>query len=207
MGVGSRARFQTSTYRSKGALSRCAQDADDRRTNRKENSDSKNAVDPLRDVRDRMTEEIAAQDHGSHPKNAAENVERNVAPVRHPRRARNRRTKRANDRNKPRENNGAAAVLLVEIMRPLQMAAPKEKRIFAPVECRSRRAPDPVANLVAYDSAGHHRQKQELQRNYAAGGKNARSDEQGISGEEKADKKARFDKNDCADERGAARAD
>ena len=87
------------------------------------------------------------------------------------------------------------------------MAAPEEKRVFAPVKCRSRRAPDPVTNLIAHNRAEHHRRKQPLERDYASGRENSRGDQQGITRKEEADKKSGFDENDGADQRRAAVVD
>ena len=89
----------------------------------------------------------------------------------------------------------------------LEMTAPEKKRIFAPVQCRSRGTPDPVANLIAGNRAKHHRRKQPLERDYAGGRENARGNQQGITGKEKAYEESSFDENDRADERRAAAVD
>ena len=92
-------------------------------------------------------------------------------------------------------------------MRALQMTAAEKERIFAPVKCRSRRAPDPITNLIAHNRAQHNWRKQPLERDYASGRENSRGDQQGITRKEEADKKSGFDENDRADERRAAVVD
>src|SRR5690242_13223001 len=140
-----------------------------------------------------MSKRIASKDQGSYPENASKNVERNVTPVRHFGRACNGWTKRSNDWNKTREDHGPPTVLLIKIMRALQMAAPKEKGVFAAVKRRACRPPDPVADLIARNRAQHHWEKQPFERDYAGGRKNARSYQQGITGQEETDKEPGFD--------------
>src|SRR6266566_3579007 len=154
-----------------------------------------------------MPERIAAQDHGADPEDAAKNVEEQIAGIRHFRSASYRRAERANDRYKAGEDDGAAAIFFVEVMSALEMASPKKQRIFAAIQSGACRAADPIANLITYDSAEHHRDKQPSQGDDAAGRKNARGDQEGISGKEKADKETGLDKDDGANERGAPRAD
>ena len=50
-------------------------------------------------------------------------------------------------------------------------------------------------------------EQQRAQRNSGGGGKNPRGDQQGIAGQEKADKETGFDKNDATNERRTAGAD
>ena len=76
-------------------------------------------------------------------------------------------------------------------MSALEMASPKKQRIFAAIQSGACRAADPIANLITYDSAEHHRDKQPSQGDDAAGRKNARGDQEGISGKEKADEETR----------------
>src|SRR5216684_228199 len=149
-----------------------------------------------------MPERIAAQDHGAHPENAAEDIESEVTSVRHSGSAGYRRAERSNDGNEAGENHGAPAILFVKIMGALEMAFPKEERIFAAIQCRTGGPADPVADLVADDGAEHHGDKQPSQGDDAAGGKNARGDQQGISGKKKADEETGLNENDGANERG-----
>src|SRR5205823_4007349 len=100
-----------------------------------------------------------------------------------------------------------AGMIERRITTALQVAAPEKERILAPVERRSRRAADPVTDLVAHGCAKHDRQKQKLKRNYAARRKNTCGDEQGIPRKKKADEESGFDKNNRADEWGTAGAD
>src|SRR5262249_48001815 len=111
-----------------------AQHTDDRRQEGKNDDNRNHVMDALRNVGNQMAEKITAKDHGPDPEDAAKNIERQVAPIRHLRRARHRRTKRSHDGHKARENHGSSAILFVKIMRALQMAASKKQRIFAPVE-------------------------------------------------------------------------
>src|SRR5215469_3209491 len=185
-------------------LAPCAQDADDCRQDRKNDHHGDHVMNALRNVRNQMAKEITAKDHGSNPEDAAKNIECQISSIRHLRRAGNRRAKGANDRHKTSKNHGSAAIFFVKIMRALQMAAPEEKRIFAPVKRRSRGTPDPVADLVAGNRAKHHRRKQPLERNYARGRENAGGNQQGITGKEKAYKESSLDENNRANQRRAA---
>src|SRR5437879_2776509 len=142
-----------------------------------------------------MPERIAAQDHGADPEDAAKNVEEQIAGIRHVRNAGYGRAERANDRYKAGEDDGAAAIFFVEVMSALELASPEEERIFAAIQRRARRAADPIADLIAYDGAQHHGDKQPSQWDDAARRKNARSDQEGISGKEKADEETGLNKN------------
>jgi len=160
------------------------------------------------DIGHRVSEGIPAQYHGANPQNATADVEGDVACIGHFRRARDRGAKRSNDGNEPREDNGTATIFFVEIVGALKMAAAKEKGVFAAIEGGSRGPSDPVADLIADDGAKHDREKEPFEGNSVRqGGENAGSDEQGITREKEAHKKAGFDKNDDADKRGAAGAD
>src|SRR6266481_8763081 len=154
-----------------------------------------------------MPERIAAQDHSAYPEDAAEDIEGEVTGVGHFGCAGDRRAERSNDGHEARENHGAPAILFIEIMGALEVASPEEERIFTVIQSRACGPADPVANLVAEDSAEHHWDKQPSQGDDAASGKNASRDQEGISGEKKADEETGFNKNDGTDERGAARAD
>lgn len=184
-----------------------SQDADDGRHDRKKNHDGDYVVDTLSDIGNQMTEKIAAEDHRSDPEDAPEDVERQVAAVVHLRRAGYRGTKRSNDGHKAGQNHSPPAVLLIKIVGALEVAAPEEERIVAAIERRPRRTSDPIADLVADDSAEHHRQEQQPQRDYASGGEDARGDEQGISWKKEADKESCFHKNNRADKGEPAGAD
>src|SRR6266404_170632 len=153
-----------------------------------------------------MPERIAAQDHGAYPEDAAEDIESEVSGVGHFGGAGYRGTERPNDGYEASENHGAPAILFVEIMGALEMAFPEEERIFTAIQSRACGPADPVANLVADDSAEHHGDKQPSQWDNAASGKNACGDQEGISGKEKADEETGLDKNDGANQRGATGA-
>src|SRR2546429_9333466 len=127
-----------------------SQDADDRRHDRKKNHDSDNVVDAPGDIGHEMTEKIAAEDHRSHPEDAAEDVKRQVSAVWHPRRTRDRRTKRPNDGNKACQNHSPSPVLLIKIMRALEVAATEKERVLAAIERCPRRTSNPVTNLVPH---------------------------------------------------------
>ena len=73
-------------------------------------------MDALADVRNGASEEIAAEDHGADPKNAAENVVDEVTGVRHQRGTGDRGAKRANDRDEPSENDGFAAIGFIKVV-------------------------------------------------------------------------------------------
>jgi len=163
-------------------------------------------VNPLADVRNGTPEEVPAENHRANPKNAAESVVDQVTGIRHPRSAGNRWTKGANDGDEARENDGFSAIGFIEVVCALEMALAEEERVFAIVQRGACGATDPIANLVADDGAEHNRQQKPLQGNDTRGGKDAGGHEQGIAGEEEADKEAGFDQNDQADEQSSAGA-
>src|SRR2546430_6048337 len=99
----------------------------------------------LADVRNPRTQRIATQDHAAYRKNAAADVEKQISRIGHFCGAGHGRTKGADNRNKSRQDHSPAAVLLIKIMRALQVAAAKEKRVFPFVEGRTCAAPNPVA--------------------------------------------------------------
>src|SRR6267143_6335363 len=126
-----------------------------------------------------------------------------TAGIRHFRSAGDGRTERSNEGDEASEDHGADAIFFVEIMSPLKMAAAEEERVLAAIESGARRAADPIANLIANNRAKHNRQQEPLEGNHAGRGENAGGDEQGITGQEKADEKASFDEDDRADQRSA----
>src|SRR6266404_1803716 len=103
------------------------QDANDSGKNRYNGDDGNDVVDVFTDVGYRAAETVAAENHGAHPENSAENIERQIATVGHAGCASDRRAECSNDGNKTREDDGAAAVLFVEIVCALQMATPEKK--------------------------------------------------------------------------------
>lgn len=160
------------------------------------------------DIGYRVSQRIAAENHRADPQNASADVERDVTGIGHLCGTGHRRTKRSNDGNKPREDYCPAPIFFVEIVGALEMAASKEQGVLTAVESCSRRPADPVADLIADNGAKHDREKEPFEGNpVRQGGKNAGGDEQGITGEKEAHKKAGFDENNDADERGAAGAD
>src|SRR5258708_11525106 len=152
-----------------------------------------------------MPKRIAAQDHGAHPEDAAEDIESEETGVGHSGGAGYRRAERSDNGNEARENHRAPAILFVKIMGALEMASPEEERIFAAIQCRACGPADPVADLVSHDRAEHHGDKQPSKGDDAARGKNACGDQEGISGKEKANEETSLNKNDCANERSAPR--
>jgi hypothetical protein len=92
-------------------------------------------------------------------------------------------------------------------MGPLKVAAAKEERVFAAIQSRAGGPADPIADLVADDSAEHHWDKQPSQGDDAAGRKNTCRYQEGIPRKEKPDEETGLNKNDSANERGAASAD
>src|SRR6266849_1248302 len=130
-------------------------DADQCWKHRNHDNNRNDVMDALADVRNRAAQRVAAENHGADPKNPAKNVEDQVAGVRHLRGASDGRAEGSNDGNEAREDDGPAAIFFIEVMGALKVAAPEEERVFAAVESRPRRAANPVANLVAHNSAKH----------------------------------------------------
>src|SRR5262245_23593128 len=126
----------------------------------------------LADVGDGAAERVAAENHGTDPEDPTENVERHIAAIGHARCSCHRWTERSNDRNKACEDHGAAAVLLIEFVRALQMAAAEEERILALVKSSAGGAADPVANLVSDNGAKHDWQEEPAQRDDIGSSKN-----------------------------------
>ena len=85
-------------------------------------------------------------------------------------------------------------------MGPLKVASPEEERIFAAVQRGTRRAANPVADLVTYNGAKHDRQEKPFEWDHAGSGKNSSGHQQGIPRKEKSHKKTGFNENDRADE-------
>jgi hypothetical protein len=181
--------------------------ADDGRKDGNHGNDDDDVVDILADVRDQASEGVAAEKHRGDPKNAAKNIEDQIARVGHLRSAGDGRAKCAHDRHEAREDDCAAAVFFIEIVSTLQMAAAKKEGVFALVERCARGAPNPVANLIADNRAENSRDQQPSKRNDSTIRQNPRSDEQRVAGEEEADKETSFNKYDGTDERGSAGAD
>src|SRR5258708_32859005 len=103
-----------------------------------------------------MPEKIAAQDHGAHPEDAAEDIESEVASVGHSGGAGYRRTEGSKDGYKAGENHRADAILFVKNVGALEGASPEKERGFATVQFCARRATEPITNLVPHDRAEHH---------------------------------------------------
>src|SRR6201998_4021649 len=110
------------------------QNADDSGKDRDQDHHRDHVVDVLADVGHGAAERVAAKNHGAHPEDASQNVVAKIPAVGHARGASHRRAKGSNDGSETREDYGAAAVLLIEIMSALQMFAAEEERVFALVE-------------------------------------------------------------------------
>ena len=83
-------------------------------------------------------------------------------------------------------------------MRALEVAAPEKDRILTAVQGRSGGPANPIANLIARNSAEHDRKQKPLKRDNACGREDAGSDQQRITWKKKANKKAGFDEDDGA---------
>src|SRR4029077_16665611 len=105
------------------------------------------------DVGDLPAKKIPAENHAPAPQKSSGHVVRKIAAVRHLCCTCHRRTKRPNDGNKTREDDGLAAIFLVELVSALQVAFAEDKRILAPIESLARLPTNPVANLVAHNRA------------------------------------------------------
>ena len=104
-----------------------AQDANDGREDRDDSDHDDDVVDFLADVGDGAAEEIAAENCGGDPGDAADDVEHHVTRIRHFRGAGDRWAEGADDGDEAGEDDGAAAVLFVELMSALKMAAAEEE--------------------------------------------------------------------------------
>ena len=164
-------------------------------------------VKVLADVRDARTGQVTAEQHAADPQGSAKDVVEKVGRVAHLRRTSDRGAERANDGNEARQNHGAAAIFLVKLMGPLQVAATEEKGVFAAIESRTRRTPNPVAELVTNDGAQDAWKKQPAQGNHVLAGEDARGDQQGVAGKKKANEEPGFHEDDGANERGSSPAD
>lgn len=181
--------------------------ANNGREYREEDHHGDHIVDVLADVGNEMAKRITTENRGPNPEDATKSVEKQIARVGHSCGTRDRGTERSNDGNEARENYGPASVFLVENMGALEMAAAEKQGIFAAIKGRASGAANPIADLITYDSAEHHRKQKPLERNDPCVGENARGDQKRITGKKKADKETGFDKDDGADERSASRAD
>jgi len=164
-------------------------------------------VNVLADVGDEMAERITAKDCGGNPEGAAKSIEQQIAPIRHICSAGDRWTERSNDGDEAGENHGPATVFFVKVMGALEMAATEEERILAAVNGSPRGTANPVADLVAGDSAKHDGEEKPLEGDNASIGEDARSDQKRITWKKKADKEPGFNKDDDANEGSAAGTD
>src|ERR1700751_4549351 len=120
------------------------QNADDSGKDRDQDHHRDDIVDVLADVGHGAAERVAAKNHGAHPEDASENVIAKILAVGHARGAGHGRAKGSNDGSETREDYGAAAVLLIEIVSALQMFAAEEERVFALVQRGACGAADPI---------------------------------------------------------------
>jgi len=182
-------------------------DADDRWKNGKYDHDGNDIMNAFTNIRHRPAQRVSTENHGADPKNPTKNIEGQIAGIRHLCRAGNGRTERSNDRNETREDDGPATILFVEFMGALKMASSEEKGVFAAVQGRTRRAADPIPNLIAHDGAKHDRQEKPLEGNHAGSRENSGSYQQGITRKKKTYKKTGFNEDDRTNEGRAAGAD
>src|SRR5882672_1490356 len=152
------------------------------------------------DVRHARTKQIATQDHGANPKYAAENIKKQITRIRHARSARDGRAKCANNGDETRQNYGSSAVLFVELVRALQMASAKQKRVFPFVKSGASAAANPVSQLVAKNGAQDAGKQQPLNRHNILSSKNSGSDQERIARQEEANKQAGLDKKNAAND-------
>lgn len=161
----------------------------------------------LANVGDEMAERIAAKNGGADPKDSAEGIEEQIAGIGHSGGTRDRRTERPNDGDKARQNHGTAAIFFVEGMRALQVAPAEKEGILAAVEGGSRGTANPIADLIARNSAEHNWQQKPLEGDYACVGEDASGDQKRVTREKKSDKEAGLYKDDKANEGSASGAD
>lgn len=178
--------------------------ADDGWKYREDGDHGNHIVNVLPNVGDEMPKRVSAKDGGGNPQSAAEKIKKEIARIRHLCGARDGRTKRSNDGDESGENHGAATVFFVEVVGALEMAAAEEKGIFAAVEGCSSGTSNPVANLIAGDSAKHDWPEKPLEGDDARVGKDPGGDEKRVTGKKKSHKEAGFDEDDGANERSAS---
>src|SRR5215469_8850075 len=118
-------RFLGSSDSAGSGLAAGFQIADDGRQEGKKNHHGDHVMNALADIWNGAAQGVAAQNHGTHPEDAAEDVIDEITRVRHFRRPGDWWAKRANNGHKTRKDDGAPAVFLVEIMRALQVAPPE----------------------------------------------------------------------------------
>ena len=115
------------------------------------------------DIRDAAAQKIADRCHQQNPKNAADHVEGKETAVAHPPHTGDRRRKRADDRNKSRQNNGLAAVFFKKIMRTLNVVLLEKERVFAIEKPGANEITDGIARAVSENSGSH---EQRVQKKY-----------------------------------------
>jgi hypothetical protein len=179
---------------------------DDGRQNRNKDNDCNDIVDVLGNIRNEMAQGKAPQDGCANPEDAANSIEQQITGVGHFGGAGNGRAERSNNGNKTREDDRPAAVLFVEIVGALEMAAAEKERIFAAVKGSACGAANPVPDLVTGNGAKHDRKQKPLEWNNACGGKDTCGDEKRVARKKKANKKTGFYKDDRANKRSASRA-
>jgi hypothetical protein len=80
----------------------------------------------LADVRNEMSQRVPAQDRSANPANTADNIEEQIARIRHLRGTGDRRAERSHDGHKARENYGPATIFRIEIVSALEVAPAKK---------------------------------------------------------------------------------
>src|SRR5687767_1808438 len=97
---------------------------------------------------DHASEEVPGEHHARDPERSADDAERQKFYVRHFSSSDNERSKRADDRYEPREDDGLHAVLFKEVFCFCDTARLKDERAFAIEKRLAHHASGPVAGTV-----------------------------------------------------------
>src|SRR5687767_8533552 len=134
---------------------------DDPRQNRQEDHHENNLFDVPIDPGHPAAEEVAGEQHGPYPEQAAEDVVEHEVPIPHLGDPRHDRRKRANDWHESRENDRLATMLFVELVGPVQVLLVEEAGVLPGEDAGTGLSPDVVADLVARDR-GDRKEKAEV---------------------------------------------
>jgi hypothetical protein len=143
-------------------------------------------VEVVRDDRD-APEEVAPEEEAEHPEDAARDVEDGEARVRHPADACHEGRERADDRDEACQDDGLAAVPLVERLRAQEVLPVEPARRLAREDLRTHPKADGVVDRVAEhrgraEDESHDRERQWRVR---ARSKGPDREEEGVTGEER----------------------
>lgn len=170
------------------------QHMDSGRQHGEDNDAQDNGDEVAVDIRNEAAQVVAGQRDADPPGQAADDVIGNELGIGHAPHPGEYGGKRPDDRHEAGQDNGLAAVLLVELLGALEVMFMEEQRFLPLEDLPAHPVAEPIAHRVACDGGdkGDYTQRHDVKN--ALGGQETRREEQTIPGQEKADQEARFGK-------------